>query len=393
MDTESAKEVKSMRILFLILAALLLTGCAAASVQPTTVPLPEETAAASVAATVPAPTEEAPDLITMLMAGLTVEEKVGQLFLARCPETGAEEALREYHLGGFVLFGRDLEGQNPQSLTDTLAAYRAACTLPPLIAVDEEGGTVNRVSRNPAFRSSPFPSPRAAFASGGLEAVLEAEEEKAALLHSLGINVILGPVCDIATEENAFLYKRSLGQSPEITGQFAAGTATIYQENGLGTVLKHFPGYGNCADTHTGIARDTRTLEALEADLLPFRMAMQAAPCAVMVCHIQVDALDDSYPASLSPAVHDILRTKLGFDGVILTDDLAMGAITDLYGAEEAAVLAVLAGNDLLCSTEYAAQYNAVLEAVKTGRIPMETLDAAVHRVLTWKNQLGILFS
>ena len=226
-----------MRILFLMLAALLLTSCAAApSEQPTVLP-PEETTAATVAATVPAPTEEAPDLITMLMAGLTVEEKVGQLFLARCPETGAEQALREYHLGGFVLFGRDLEGQTPESLTDTLAEYRAACTLPPLIAVDEEGGTVNRVSCYPAFRSSPFPSPRASFTSGGLEAVLEVEEEKAALLHNLGINVILGPVCDIATEENAFLYKRSLGRSPEITGQFAAGTAIIYPENGLGTVL------------------------------------------------------------------------------------------------------------------------------------------------------------
>ena len=380
-----------MRILFLMLAALLLTSCAAApSEQPTVLP-PEETTAATVAATVPAPTEEAPDLITMLMAGLTVEEKVGQLFLARCPETGAEQALREYHLGGFVLFGRDLEGQTPESLTDTLAEYRAACTLPPLIAVDEEGGTVNRVSCYPAFRSSPFPSPRASFTSGGLEAVLEVEEEKAALLHNLGINVILGPVCDIATEENAFLYKRSLGRSPEITGQFAAGTAIIYQENGLGTVLKHFPGYGNCADTHTGITRDTRTPEALEADLLPFRMAMQAAPCAVMVCHIQVDALDDSYPASLSPAVHDILRTKLGFGGVILTDDLAMGAITDLYGAEEAAVLAVLAGNDLLCCTEFEVQVPAVIEAVKAGRITLERIEESVMRVLLWKIDLGII--
>ena len=108
--------------------------------------------------------------------------------------------------------------------------------------------------------------------------------------------------------------------------------------------------------------------------------------------HTIVDAFDPELPASLSPEVHRYLREEMGFRGVIVTDDLQMQAITDAYGPEEAAVLAVLAGNDLLCSTDYRIQYEAVLEAVHSGRIPMETLDAAALRVLTWKQNLGLLF-
>lgn len=382
-----------MRFLRLLIAMLLLTGCASAPVAeapslPPAEPSPEVTELPS-----PAPTEAPPDLITLLMAGLSVEEKVGQLLLARCPERGAQEALSTYHLGGFVLFGRDLAEQTPQTLSATLDSYRAACTLPPLIAVDEEGGLVTRVSSYPAFRDRPFPSPRALFREGGLEAVLAIEEEKAALLVQLGIHVNLGPVCDLATDPGAFLYSRSLGEDPETTGLFAARTAELYSRQGLGTVLKHFPGYGNCADTHSGIVIDKRSLPELAPGLIPFRQAMEAAPCAVMVSHVLVEALDGEYPASLSPQVHSYLRKDMGFDGVIITDDLAMEAITRAYGTSDAAVLAVLAGNDLICCTDYIAAYEAVLEAVQSGQLPIEVLDKAVYRVLSWKDRLGILFS
>ena len=110
-----------------------------------------------------------------------------------------------------------------------------------------------------------------------------------------------------------------------------------------------------------------------------------------MVGHVVVEALDSSLPASLSPAVHAYLRETMGYDGVIMTDDLVMQAITDQYGAGEAAVMALLAGNDLLCSTEYAVQYEAVLQAVLDGRIDIDTLNAAVRRVLQWKSDLGLL--
>lgn len=378
-------------LLFLILF-LLITGCGQAQPPEDTLPSSLPTAAPATEETLP-PTTEWVDPLEKLLAIMPTEYKVGQIFLARCPAGNAVEDVKTYHLGGFVLFGRDFHNQTPESLTEKLSQYQLASAIPMLTAVDEEGGTVNRVSTYPAFREPPFPSPRSLYGSGGLDGVLEAETEKAELLKSLGIHVNLGPVCDITTEPNAFLYRRSLGQSPEITGDFAAKTLEIYRDAQLGGVLKHFPGYGNNGDTHTGTAVDDRTLEQLESqDLIPFQMGIDAGCEAIMMSHNIVTALDPDLPASLSPAVHHYLRQTMGFDGVIVTDDLAMGAISQTYGVGEAAVLAVLAGNDLLCSTEYALQFEAVLEAVEDGRIPMEMLDAAVMRVLRWKQSLGLLY-
>jgi beta-N-acetylhexosaminidase len=225
-----------------------------------------------------------------------------------------------------------------------------------------------------------------------MEAVLLCEKEKCLLLSSVGINVNLAPVCDITTDPSAFLYDRSLGQSPEITSEFIRDTVLEMNSNKIGSCLKHFPGYGNNADTHVGMAVDHRSLEELEnRDLLPFAAGIQAGADAILVSHTIVEALDPVLPASLSPAVHDYLRNTMGFQGVIVTDDLVMQAITDTYGAGEAAVLAVLAGNDLLCSTEYTLQYEAVLTAVLEGRISIDVLNDAVRNVLEWKIELGLI--
>lgn len=379
------------RLCLLLILSVILCGCSASQPPAETLPISPETAPSAPAETTP-PTTLPPDPVEELHAGMTVEEKVGQLFLARCPDGGAVEDIETYHLGGYILFGRDFEGETPESLTQTLADYQAAAKIPMLIAVDEEGGTVCRVSRYDAFRHSPFPSPRELYDMGGLELAMAVEGEKALLLNSLGINVNMAPVCDVTTEPSSFMYRRSLGQSPEITGEFAAGAAETMAKHKVGSVLKHFPGYGNNTDTHTGIAVDDRSLEELEArDLVPFAAGIDAGCGAILVSHTIVNALDPGLPASLSPAAHEYLRVVMGFDGVIVTDDLVMQAITDRYGAGEAAVLAVLAGNDLLCSTEYQTQYQAVLEAVQTGRIPMELLDTAVTRLLRWKQTLELI--
>ena len=370
-----------MKVFSLLLAVLiLLTGCA----QEIPETLPPETE----------PTETEPtDPLEALLAMMPLEHKVGQLFLARHPEGSALEDVKQFHLGGFILFARDLQGRDRDSLNTLLSGYQLASSIPMLIAVDEEGGTVCRVSGNPFFREKLFPSPRSLYDAGGMEAVLAVEEEKAALLRSLAINVNMAPVCDIATESSAFMYRRSLGQGPEVTGQFALEVCAVMESHQVGSVLKHFPGYGNNADTHLGIALDERSLEELEnADLIPFQMAIDGGCGAIMVSHTIVTALDGTYPATLSPAVHDHLRQEMGFAGVIVTDDLAMGAITETYGVGEAAVLAILAGNDLLCSTDYALQYGAVLEAAKEGRIQEETIDAAVLRILRWKQSIGLLY-
>lgn len=188
------------------------------------------------------------------------------------------------------------------------------------------------------------------------------------------------------------MYQRSLGQDPDTTAMFVSQTVSLMNQYNIGNVLKHFPGYGNNSDTHTGIVVDNRTLEELTSwDLIPFSAGIQAGCGAILVSHTIVEALDNSAPASLSPAVHRYLREQMGFNGVILTDDLVMQAITDQYGAGEAAVLAVLAGNDMLCSTDYAVQYQAVWDAVMSGRIDLDTLNAAAGRVLRWKMNLGLI--
>lgn len=331
------------------------------------------------------------DPMEVLMDSLTLEQKVGQIFLARCPETGAAEAVQQYHLGGFVLFDRDFEGETPSSMAQKIAGYQGVSHIPLLIAVDEEGGTVNRVSSHKAFRAYPFPSPRALYTKGGLELIHNTEAEKAQLLSGLGINVNLAPVCDITTNPNAFMYRRSLGQSPAVTGEFVADSIQTMGRFGVAAVMKHFPGYGNNADTHTGIARDSRSLETLETeDMQPFFAGISAGGGAILVSHTIVEAIDPEYPASLSQPMNYYLRLAMNFDGVIITDDLSMDAIAAQYGTEEAAVLAVLAGNDLLCSTEFETQYSAVLKACRSGRIPEAVLNEAVERVLRWKAQMGL---
>ncbi|MDD7341760.1 MAG: glycoside hydrolase family 3 N-terminal domain-containing protein [Firmicutes bacterium] len=387
-----------MKKFFCVILCLLLCGC---SVQPmpkassrATLP-PEPSAQVTTQPPTQVPTQAPtlpPDPVDLLLSGLTTEEKVGQLFLARCRKETAAEDIAQYHLGGLVLFDRDTEDETPESLRQTLERYQEAATIPLLIAVDEEGGSVARISDKPAFRDAPFSSPRSLYEGGGMEALRTAEVEKDALLSDLGINVNLAPVCDITTDPAAFLYDRSLGQSPELTCQWVQIAVEEGQTYGIGCVLKHFPGYGNNADTHVGIAIENRSLEELEAqDLLPFAAGMEAGCGAVMMSHIQVTALDAEYPASLSPAVHRYVRETMGYNGVLVTDDLVMDAISVPYGVGEAAVLAVLAGNDLLISSDFPEQYAAVLEAIREGRISEEQIDNAVRRVLLWKQSLGLL--
>ena len=387
-----------MKKFFCVILCLLLCGCC---VQPmpkassrATLP-PEPSAQVTTQPPTQVPTQAPtlpPDPVDLLLSGLTTEEKVGQLFLARCRKETAAEDIAQYHLGGLVLFDRDTEDETPESLRQTLERYQKAATIPLLIAVDEEGGSVVRISDKPAFRDAPFSSPRSLYEGGGMEALRTAEAEKDALLSDLGINVNLAPVCDITTDPAAFLYDRSLGQSPELTCQWVQIAVEEGQTYGIGCVLKHFPGYGNNADTHVGIAIENRSLEELEAqDLLPFAAGMEAGCGAVMVSHIQVTALDAEYPASLSPAVHRYVRETMGYNGVLVTDDLVMDAISVPYGVGEAAVLAVLAGNDLLISSDFPEQYAAVLEAIREGRISEEQIDNAVRRILLWKQSLGLL--
>ena len=344
----------------------------------------------------PTPEELAAQEIEDLLSSLTLEEKVGQLFFVRVPETDAAADVSAYHLGGYILFGRDTKDQTADSLSQTIQSYQDAAAadtgIPLLIGVDEEGGTVVRVSSNPNLRASKFASPQRVWAAGGMEAVLADTQEKDQLLASLGFNVNLAPVADVSTDSADFIHDRAFGQDAAATADYVAQVVAQMSADGMGSVLKHFPGYGNNADTHTGIALDTRSLETFESsDLLPFQAGIQAGNAAVLVSHNIVEAMDPELPASLSPAVHDLLRQELGFDGVAMTDDLAMEAVA-AYSADGAvAVMALEAGNDLIITTDYRTQIPKVLQAVESGALSEDAVDAACRRVLTWKQSLGLL--
>lgn len=370
----------------LFLAVITLAGC-----MPSTADVSPETTV-NTAPTGATASQPPPDPIELLLDSMTAEELVGQLFLARYPgEDAAKEAIANYHIGSFILFSKDFETKSSLSVKEELTRLQTASKLPLIIATDEEGGSVTRVSCHNQYRSSRFPSPRKLYSEGGLPLLLDTEKEKCELLRSLGINVNLAPVCDIATVKNAFMYGRSLRQSPEETGKIITEMVALMAREQMGSVLKHFPGYGNNTDTHTGKAVDKRSLKELEnKDLVPFRMGISAGCEAILVSHTVVACMDTTMPASLSPAVIDYLRKDMGFDGVVVTDDLVMDAITDHYTAGEAAVLAILAGNDLLCSSDYITQYNAVLDAVNTGRISPDRLRQSAARVLQWKASIGL---
>ena len=249
-----------------------------------------------------------------------------------------------------------------------------------------------RASSNPDLFPQREPAPQTLFAQGGMDLILQDAHQKSMTLLDLGVNVNFAPVADVSTDPADFIYARSFGQDAQATAGYVAQVVGVMEEEHIGSVLKHFPGYGNNVDTHTGIALDQRPYETFQtADFLPFQAGIQAGADAVLVSHNIAASMDESLPASLSPTVHQILREALGFDGVVLTDDLAMDAVMEYAQNGSAAVLAIQAGNDMVVTTDFQTQIPQVIHAVQSGVIAESQIDQAVTRVLNWKYELGLL--
>ncbi len=327
-----------------------------------------------------------------MIKSMSIEEKVGQLFIARCPEENAAEKASKYHLGGYILFAPDFKGKTKQMATENIQSYQDASDIKMFIAVDEEGGTVNRLSINKNFRAVPFWSPQDLYNEGGWELIISDTEEKSTLLKSLGININMAPVCDVSENPSDYIYNRAFGKNADETSKYVKTVVETMNSEGIGSVLKHFPGYGNNIDTHTGISYDKRDYSNfLNNDFKPFKAGIEAGADSILVSHNIIEAIDNQNPASLSKKIHDILREELNFSGVIMTDDLYMDAINNFVDEEQAAVSAILAGNDLICCTNFETQIPAVINAVNNGTIDEDQVDESVSRILNWKNKLGIL--
>lgn len=333
-------------------------------------------------------TSKRDQLINKLMAKMTLEEKVGQLFWARVPEDHQIEDIKTYHLGGYLLFGKDFEGQTTDGIAELTQSYQDASKIPMLIGSDEEGGTVTRLS---SILDQPFDSPMSLYQAGGIKAIVSDTKQKAKILKSVGINAGLFPVADVATDPSAFIYDRTIGQDADTTADYVSQVVTTLKEEQVGSTLKHFPGYGNNGDSHTDIIRDNRSLASLKkSDLIPFEAGIKAGADSVLVSHNIMTKIDD-VPSSISPKINKILRDDLGFDGVITTDDLDMAGLADFVSQDEAAYQVLKSGNDMIMGSSYSSQIPYLLDKIKTGELTEKRIDQSVKRILIWKYNLGLL--
>lgn len=322
------------------------------------------------------------------LSTMTLEEKVGQLFWARVPSDHQIEDLQSYHLSGYILFGRDFEERSIENIKTLTKGYQAAAKIPLLIGSDEEGGTVTRIS---SILETPFQSPMTLYHQGGMEAVLSDTKQKVELLKSVGINAGLFPVADLARDQSAFIYDRTIGQDAQITASYVQQVVEELKKSKVGSTLKHFPGYGDNGDSHTAIIQDNRSLDELrQADFLPFQAGIDAGADSVLVSHNILSKID-TVPSSISPKITDLLRNELHFKGVIMTDDFDMAGIADFVSQDEAAFQVIVAGNDLILGSSYQTQIPYLLKKISSGELTEERIDESVRRILTWKYDLGIL--
>jgi len=323
---------------------------------------------------------------------LTLEEKIGQMFLVRCP---VEEDLNSFlamNPGGFILFGRDFVDKTKEEIVHNIENYQSSSKIPMIIGVDEEGGTVVRASSNSLLSNERFKSPQELYEIGGMNEIENDAILKSEFLLNLGINLNLAPVADVSVNETDFINQRSFGKPAKETSEYVKTVVSAMKESGISGTLKHFPGYGNNADTHTGSAYDSRAYDSfVKSDFLPFIAGIETGAESILVSHNVIESMDETLPASLSKDIHDILRDELKFTGIIMTDDLSMGAIQELEGTQSPEVIAVQAGNDMLIVTDFTTSYDSLLNAVKKGVISEERLDESVLRILKWKYYMNIM--
>lgn len=393
------KKCIKLPLLWALLSAILFAGgCNLSEEQPTITQITQNTTAygdttessttasdlltESTAVTTTAPNPPT-DKALQLLPQMSLEEKIGQVILCRYSDK-AEELQEQYHFGGYTLYAKDFQNETEESIKEKIAVISAHSSIPPFIAADEEGGSVVRISRYSQFSSAPLPPLRE-----GAADITAFAAKMAEVLKKGGVNLNLAPVADVAESEMDYIYDRTCGLGYEETGDVISELVKELNGSNIMCCLKHFPGYGSNVDTHTGIAVDKRTQnDFVTKDFIPFKKGIEAGAPMVMVNHNIVAAYNPTVPASLAPEIHIVLR-ELGFEGIIVTDDLGMNAITEY--TDNPYTDAFLAGNDLLCTSDGAACYNALYKGLASGKIDENRLDESVYRILSAKIKYGII--
>lgn len=339
--------------------------------------------------------------VEILLQEMTLREKVGQLFCVR-PEAvlgsatavqdGDVEKLQTYPVGGFILFSGNI--QSAGQVENLMQNLRASMKIAPCYAVDEEGGSVARIANGSVYDVPDVGSMAKIGRTGDPANARAAAETIGSYLRRIGFHLDFAPVADVNTGASV-IGNRAFGKEPQAAAQMVAAAVSGFHDAGVACTLKHFPGHGAASgDTHTGSVSVKKSWEEMLAcEIIPFRAGIEAGADAVMAAHILTpNATDDQLPASLSGQMLTRLRNELGFGGLIITDSLSMGAITNHYSAGEAALAAIHAGVDVLLMPESLSQaFDAVLAAAETGTLSTERLDESVRRILNFKVKYGLI--
>lgn len=340
------------------------------------------------------------------MAQMTLEERVLQMFMIT-PEalTGygtvtaagdvTYQSLQKYPVGGIILFAQNvIDPDQLGTMNGNLQNYSEEITgLPMFISVDEEGGKVARIAKNSNFSVETFSDMRSIGDSGDTAKAYEVGNTIGAYLNQYGFNLDFAPDADVLTNpDNQVIGTRSFGTDPYVVSEMTQSVVKGLEDNQVYACLKHFPGHGaTSGDTHAGYAYTDKTLdELMQSELVPFSNGIQNGVHFIMVSHIAAPQVTgDNLPASLSPyMIQNVLREQMGYDGIVITDAMNMGAISDSYGSTDAAVRAVNAGADIvLMPKDFVSAYQGVLNAVENGTISTDRIDESVRRILRLKMQ------
>lgn len=325
------------------------------------------------------------------MRNMSLEEKIGQILLVRLPSSNVEKVIEEYKVGGFVFYEKDIKAYDKQGLSTLIKNYNNKSTIPLLIAIDEEGGSVVRLSCNKKIRNTPFKSPQKIFIEEGYSGIIKNTREMCELLGGIGFNVNLAPVADISTNPKDYIYKRSFGKGAKETSEFIRNVIETSRGTKLSFTIKHFPGLGSNSDTHRGIVIDKKSISELKSkDLLPFMSGIAAGADSIMISHNVVTCLDNKQPASLSKNVINFARSYMNYTGIIMTDNVDMKAIREFTNGT-GVVEAILAGNDVIMVSDYKRCVREIKEALQSGKITLDMIDYMVFKVLAWKYYKGLI--
>lgn len=333
----------------------------------------------------------------MDIKNLTLDQKIGQMIIAGFPSKEYDEHLNtliENNIGNIILFVRNVGDKKSLAELNSKIQEEAIKNnkVPAFISIDQEGGMVTRIYEGATF----LPGNMAFAAVDDKEAVLREGEVSGEELRALGINLNLAPVLDVNNNsKNPVIGVRSYGDIPEIVAELGVNAIKGLQSKGVAATAKHFPGHGDTnLDSHLALPAVPHSIERLEqVELYPFKRAVENGVSAIMSAHVLFPAIEEEkLPGTLSPKVlTGLLREKMGFDGLIITDCMEMKAISTYYGTTKAAVMAVKAGADLICVSHtlelQLGSFNAIKEAVLNGEIPESRIDQSVTRILAAKEK------